>query len=75
MGSSAYTISAVIAVQNPMPKIGMRIPKSARLGIVWNTPASPSTGGRHAGRRVSTTPRGIPTSAAAPVESTTKTRC
>src|SRR5204863_512546 len=63
MGSSAYTTSATIAVRAPMPPrngSGMRNPNSARLGIVWNTLASPSTAPRHAGRRVSSTPSGTP---------------
>ena len=72
IGNSAYTISAVIAVHAPIPNTGIRNPNNARLGIVWNTFARPSTGARHAARRVSATPSGTPTRIAAPVETATR---
>ena len=65
-------MSAVIAVQAPIPNTGIRNPNSARLGIVWNTLARASTGARHAGRRVSAMPSGTPTTIAAPVETPTR---
>src|SRR3989441_3122965 len=61
MGRRAYRTSATMAVVAPMPPMkgrGMRNPKRARLGTVWNTFATPSTGPRHAGRRVSRIPNG-----------------
>ena len=78
IGSSAYTTSATIAVVAPIPPIkgsGMRNPNRARLGMVWNTLARPSTGPRHAGRRVSTMPPGTPTTMAIAVELATSDRC
>jgi hypothetical protein len=78
MGRSAYRTSATIAVVAPMPPMkgkGMRNPNRARLGTVWNTFATPSTGPRHAGRRVSRTPSGTPITIAAPVEIATRYRC
>src|SRR5439155_538977 len=59
----------------PMNGSGMRKPNRARLGTVWNTFATPSTGPRHAGRRVSRTPSGTPITIAAPVEIATRYRC
>src|SRR3989442_254689 len=50
----------------PMNGRGMRNPNRARLGTVWNTFAMPSTGPRHAGRRVSRMPRGTPIPIAEP---------
>src|SRR5213595_2787801 len=78
MGRSAYRTSATMAVVAPMPPMngsGMRKPNRARLGTVWNTFATPSTGPRHAGRRVSRTPSGTPITIAAPVEIATRYRC
>ena len=78
IGSKPYTTSATIAVVAPIPPMsgrGIRKPKSARLGIVWNTLARPSTGPRHAGRRVRTTPSGMPMTMAIPVEIATRERC
>src|SRR5439155_11068852 len=78
MGRSAYRTSATMAVVAPMPPTngrGMRNPNNARLGTVWNTFATPSTGPRHAGRRVSRTPSGTPITIAAPVEIATSDRC
>ena len=43
--------------------------------MVWNTLASPSTGPRHAGRRVSNTPSGTPMATASRVEAPTSARC
>jgi hypothetical protein len=75
MGSSAYTTSATIAVVAPTPPMkgsGIRNPNSARLGIVCSTLATPSTGVRHSGRRVSSTPSGTPMTIARPVETVTR---
>ena len=71
-------MSAAIAVRAPMPPmkgIGMRKPKSARLGIVWTTFAKPRTGRARRGRRVSATPSGTPIPTASAVETTTSTTC
>ena len=78
IGSSAYTTSATIAVVAPIPPMkgsGMRNPNRARLGMVWNRLASPSTGARQAGRRVSRIPPGTPTTMAMTVELATSDRC
>src|SRR5207253_6907439 len=54
---------------------GIRNPNRARLGIFWNTLASPSTGARQAGRRVSAMPTGTPTTIAMAVELATSDTC
>src|SRR6266478_5482137 len=60
----------MIAGRRPMPyepSIGIRNPNRARLGMVCSTFAIASTGLASRGRRVSTMPTGMPTTAAAPV--------
>ena len=44
IGSSAYTVSATMAVGSPMPVMGIRKPKSAMDGMVYTKLTSASTG-------------------------------
>ena len=77
MGSSAYRISATIAVRFPIPPIngmGIRNPNSARLGMVCMTLAKPSSGVRRAARREISTPSGKPMAQAINIERPTRMR-
>src|SRR5271168_2353884 len=62
IGNNAYTTSATTAVRFPIPPMkgmGIRKPNSAKLGIVWNTLATPSAKLRNAGRSTIKIPSGI----------------
>src|SRR5579872_5493651 len=77
-GSSAYRTSARTAMRSaraPIHGAGSRNPNSARLGIVWITLATPSTGFSMTWRRVSHTPTGTPMATAMAMEMPTIQRC
>jgi hypothetical protein len=71
-------VNVTSAVRGPIPPMkgsGSRNPRSARLGIVWATLATNSTGRLNFGRWNARMPAGIPTSAAAAVETATSSMC
>ncbi len=66
-----------MAVRLPMPPMngmGIRKPKSARLGIVWKILATPSAMARNAGRCTMNMPSGTPMRMAMVMAMTTSVR-
>ena len=78
MGSSAYAVSAAMAMRaarSPIQGNGNRKPKSARLGMVWMIFTTPSTGLAQRGCRVSQMPVGTPMAAANNIADPVSHRC
>src|SRR5450755_1122289 len=78
IGNNAYNTSATTAVRFPIPPIngtGIKNPNSARLGMVWNTLATPSATLRRAGRCTIKIPSGSAIATAITMANKTNSTC